>query len=699
MKRRIYLPFHIQIVPAVDGYRTRVLDSPAGQASAEFQRPPLLDDPASWQSDLWQHGQRFGGSSTKSPIKAVGIALFAALFHDDVLVGFTQSLALARNQEAGLRIKLHLGEVPELANLPWEYLYYSALNRFLALSIDTTLVHYLDLPRNAPPLAVTLPLRVLAVMASPRDLQPLDTAREWANLQASLGELEQYGLVQLECIEEASLSALQSALRRQTYHVLHFAGHGAFSSDGQDGALMFCDANGQADLVTGRELGMILGDAPSLRLVVLNACEGSLTSEANAFAGTAQVLVQQGIPAAIAMQSQISDAAAITLSREFYAALADGYPVDAALAEARKAISTRHKNGEWGIPRLLMHASDGMLWEMDAPAMAQEALAAQAVDTSLTILASVMRRPDMRKRVVALRTDFEAASEQIDLLSNYKDLHDLLHNLQFLCYNGIVQEARRFPEDETALGILMDHELTFQDFVTRLQEVAARPSMPASEMAWIQELVLARAHMQTAIEALDDEPLKRAMWLVKRVLDRHPTRINERLNAAARALRLATIQQAMASIRVELRRLHLGPEQVQQFEVGVRALGDLSRHLAALVDDHDSWQAIDLELRRIEAVMGHDLGELELSWPDLKAKVEPLCRDNAASWVEALHKDGDCLDRALAAHNPIKIRQSFQRYRRHAGNRFFQVDTDLKALCHELRSLGEPLSATFRMLV
>jgi hypothetical protein len=632
-------------------------------------------------------------------MKAMGGALFEALFRNAVMVCFTQSLIQARHQEAGLRIKLHLGEAPELANLPWEYLYYPALNRFLALSISTTLVHYLDLPRNAPPLAVTLPLRVLAVTASPSDLTPLDMEREWANLRTSLSILEQDSLVHLERIENASLSALQSALRKDRYHVLHVAGHGAYSEDGQDGVVMFCDAAGRADSVAGRELAMILGDAPTLRLVVLNACEGALSSDANPFAGTAQVLVQQGIPAVIAMQSQISDAAAITLTREFYAALADGYPVDAALAEARKAISTQHRTVEWGIPRLVMHASDGMLWDIEAAATGQETLAAQAVDNSLAILTSVVRRPDMRKRVIALRTDFEAASEQIDLLTNYKDLHDLLHNLQFLCYNGIVQEARRFPKDETALGILMDHELTFQDFVDRLQEVARRPAMPAGELSWIEELSLARAYLQSAIEALDDEPLKRAIWLVKRVLDRHPTRINERLNAAARALRLVTIEQAMASIRGELKRLQLSPNQVQQFEVGVRALGDLSRHLVELVDDHDRWQAIDLELRRIEAVMGHDLDELELSWPDLKAKVEPLCRDSQAPWVEALTRDGASLDNALAARNPIKIRQSFQRYRRHVGNRFFQVDTDLKALCQQLRLLGEPLSDTFRMLL
>ena len=85
----------------------------------------------------------------------------------------------------------------------------------------------------------------------------------------------------------------------------------------------------------------------------------------------------------------------------------------------------------------------------------------------------------------------------------------------------------------------------------------------------------------------------------------------------------------MLSIRKDLRRLKLAPQQVKRFEHGVTALGDLGDNLTRLVEDHDRWQAIDLELRRIEAVMGHDLGEIKLSWPELRAKVDPLCRSLA----------------------------------------------------------------------
>jgi hypothetical protein len=115
-------------------------------------------------------------------------------------------------------------------------------------------------------------------------------------------------------------------------------------------------------------LGTLLHDEDTLRLAVLNACEGARAARTDPFAGTAQCLIQQGIPAVIAMQFEISDEAAITLTREFFGALADDYPVDAALAEARKALFTEGSGVEWGTPVLYMRAPDGRIFDVAAPA-------------------------------------------------------------------------------------------------------------------------------------------------------------------------------------------------------------------------------------------------------------------------------------------------------------------------------------------
>ncbi len=266
---------------------------------------------------------------------------------------------------AGLRLRLRLAEVPELADIPWEYLYYQPLNRFLALSSETPIVRYLDLPEKIQSLAVKPPVRILVMISSPQNYRKLDVKKEWAKLQQALGDLEKRGLVALEQLQEATLNSLQRQLRKQEYHIFHFIGHGTFDQTAQDGMLMLEDENQQGHLVSAQSLGIILHDEKTLRLAVLNACEGARNSRIAPFAGTAQSLVQQGIPAVIAMQFEITDAASITFAHEFYGAVADGYPVDAALAEARKAILAQGNEVEWGAPVLYTRSPDGVIFEIE----------------------------------------------------------------------------------------------------------------------------------------------------------------------------------------------------------------------------------------------------------------------------------------------------------------------------------------------
>ncbi|MCZ6626307.1 MAG: CHAT domain-containing protein [Deltaproteobacteria bacterium] len=361
----VYLDFDLQIQRAGEGYRAQVLNSPAGQAAVTFSMP--LSE-LEIENFLLRVGRaRSGSRRIDSPevkaAKACGERLFSAVFEGEVRGCLRSSLDEANRQGAGLRIRLRLTDVPELADLPWEYLYNPTLNRFLALSVETPFVRYLDLPEAIRPLAVKPPLRALVMISSPSDYPRLDVEREWAKLCDALGDLEQRGLLALERLDDATLVSLQRRLRREQYHIFHFIGHGGFDEHAQDGVLILEDERERGRPVSGQDLGMLLHDHRPMRLAILNACEGARASRSDPFAGTAQSLVQQGIPAVIAMQFQITDEAAITFAHEFYGAVADDYPVDAALAEARKAIFAQGNGLEWGTPVLYMRCPDGHIFQ------------------------------------------------------------------------------------------------------------------------------------------------------------------------------------------------------------------------------------------------------------------------------------------------------------------------------------------------
>ena len=322
----------------------------------------------------------------------------------------------------------------------------------------------------------------------------------------------------------------------------------------------------------------------------------------------------------------------------------------------------------------------------------------EPVRRGLLALAELMKLPEARDSVVKFQVDFEAVCGQIEAIANYKLLHDLLHTLELQCYNLIIHEARRFPDDDEAVDSLMEHQMNLQDFLAQAQALAARETIAAREMSWLKELQQANSELEAAIEELDGRRLKRTIWLMNGILAIHPSQINTRLNAVAKQLRLPTLLSAMGLIWEQLQAAEVDGEKLGQFQTGMAMLSQLNTRLGALVIAHDVWQGVDLRLRLIETSLKTDTFELEMSWPDLQSQAQELFDPEMDAWTVAFQKTVEQLDGALASQNPTKVKSGFRRFRRKAGERFFQVDVTLKRLCEELREVGSPLATVLQML-
>jgi hypothetical protein len=127
--------------------------------------------------------------------------------------------------------------------------------------------------------------------------------------------------------------------------------------------LILEDEHGRPDLVTASALADQLRDCTGLRLLFLNACKTAQVFASGPFSGVATALLQVGIPAVIAMQFPITDAAALAFSEGVYRRLALGDSIDEAVAEGRLAIRRRLPDSlEWGTPVLFLRAPDGRLF-------------------------------------------------------------------------------------------------------------------------------------------------------------------------------------------------------------------------------------------------------------------------------------------------------------------------------------------------
>lgn len=366
-----YLDFELEIsAGAGREYPVRVVHSPAGEAREQMIFPFDTLALESRLKDLQIALLRSGGKTRKMPlpeeqaVQDFGRALFDALFIGEVRTRYDMSWREATQKDLGLRLKLRI-QSPALAALPWEFLFDPRQAEYVCLSRNTPIVRYLEIPQPIQPLTVTPPLRILGMAVSPNDpyLGQLDVQREKQRVENATKDLRERGLLELSWLEGQTWRDLHEAMSGGPWHIFHFIGHGGFDKSTDEGLIYLANETGESERFTATKLGRMLSDHRSLKLVLLNACEGARGSDLDLFSSTAAILVRRGLPAVLAMQYEITDHAAIEFSRAFYKFLAAGAAVDTALAEARKAVSFVVTNTiEWGTPVLYMRAPDGQLF-------------------------------------------------------------------------------------------------------------------------------------------------------------------------------------------------------------------------------------------------------------------------------------------------------------------------------------------------
>lgn len=364
-----YLDFDLEISEGESrGYAVAVR-SPAGEAQEEMSFPfderQLRDQLKDLEIALLRSGgTRRSLSTEERTVQEFGRSLFEAVLVGKVGTCYYRSMDQAQQQGKGLRLKLHV-KPPNLTVLPWEFLYDPDRDEYLCFSRDTPIVRYTDLRQPVGRLTVEPPLRILGMVASPRDLDPLDVEHEKSLMDEAIEDLQVDGLVKLTWLEGETWRDLQRAMRRDgPWHIFHFVGHGDFDLAAQEGLIAFTEkGTGRRHLLRSRDLARLLDGHRYLRVAFLNSCEGARGSEGDPFSGTAATLVRRGIPAVVAMQYQITDNAAIEFCSAFYESLADGLPVDAAVTEARVAVSMDSML-EWGTPVLYMRSRDGRLFDI-----------------------------------------------------------------------------------------------------------------------------------------------------------------------------------------------------------------------------------------------------------------------------------------------------------------------------------------------
>lgn len=368
-----YLDIDITIASQSDNRYIITVRSQAGEANSivafPFTATELESNLLKTENAILSSATEGGSSSVReeAAVQVFGEKLFGFLLDGELRSFYYESQRLASFEGKRTRIKLSV-LAPELATVPWEFLYDPRRRDYICLDPQTSLIRYTELPLTSQQLQVTPPLRILGIAVSPSDLQPVDVDLKKTALELALHNLQMQGLVELTWLSGNTWRDLQRSMRSLTesWHILHFIGRGGFDEHRNEGTVFLADEKGHAAPLYATQLARVLArHRNTLRLVLLNVCEIEHSGRQDLFSSIASTLVVSGIPAVLTMQYEITDEAAIDFSRTFYESLVDNLPVDTALAEARNAMTLENSYSlEWGIPVLYMRASDGALFDI-----------------------------------------------------------------------------------------------------------------------------------------------------------------------------------------------------------------------------------------------------------------------------------------------------------------------------------------------
>ncbi len=347
------------------GYGFRGISPDHGEARAFLSADGFLEALAAKVEEVFC---QFRGAAS---CYECGTLLYEALFSGEMgrlLESCCRSAIGRRN--CGVRLRLRI-EPPELAVLPWELMHGPKPYGLFAANMQFPLVRYIDLNLSVPELETRFPLHLLAIL--PRSCPPFPEimgSQERELLTRAVAPLVRDRSVKIVWLDghegaPVTLEAISDKLLEDTFHVIHFIGHGRFSGD-RATLLLNGDAGGMLEITDG-QVANLLHNHKTLKLLLLNSCQGATLSSVQPLVGMAPQLVKEGLPAVIGMQRPIDDKWAVHFSREFYHALFRSTQrgrVDVAVSHARNLLATKFPDEPaFAVPVLYMRARHGMLFD------------------------------------------------------------------------------------------------------------------------------------------------------------------------------------------------------------------------------------------------------------------------------------------------------------------------------------------------
>lgn len=309
------------------------------------------------------------------------------------------------------------------------------------------------------------------------------------------------------------------------------------------------------------------------------------------------------------------------------------------------------------------------------------------------------------RAVVYYQETFKNALREMEVIAQYKSLHDDLHQVQLIWPHSISVDG---SVNRQEFDSLFNNANALKARVESLKRTYEEGNVDRTENTWIEELSGDQVQIETVLFAEDPDKIKVAFAAVAGLLMRELSRLNVRLKIAINSLQLKALIKAMNDVCSSL--TTLSPDQtsaqIEQYKAGIAEFGNMDDSLSQLIDEHDKWQGIHDTLHTFRDALKRTLTGDEAKTNKgqeqalrvllaikitIESMVTPLLEGKTTQAAKRLQTAAQKLDSEIDRSEVGKADQAFDTYTQLAWHRFFEIDDEMKKASERLRLIGDNL--------
>jgi len=299
------------------------------------------------------------------------------------------------------------------------------------------------------------------------------------------------------------------------------------------------------------------------------------------------------------------------------------------------------------------------------------------------------------------KADLDRFVATVRSVRNTKELHDIAHDVQVTAL-ALIKQRMMDPISGTLDDAFRPQYETIKQARKHLTKEANIGPSVEKEKIWIDKFLNVLTDMEGAIREDDKDLFPLIVEEMERVLKTQQATLNTRLVCLINGdLYLKDVVRALTDALHEKRSKGLDPDREQAINLACKKLNLFEQEFQMLLDIHDKWQKIDIDLSGLEGELSHhgesfDIDHVSNMLSGVRQKLQLVLDASALDDLQFVDTMNDNLRKLSGKIGKIKrgmdienieLEATFRLFMYHAQSIFRLIDKLLRKRCIDLVNL------------